>query len=163
MAAALNSSKPTLAELPSAPRDTSKPLNLVEAISDVALKKVCENGGEMAFRIGGREVYRSTSRLLGTQESRVHSFAIVHHPPVFSVDLKVGEAAPFEREAMTLSCICWDVVSTCQVTRAVKAAQITRTSLGFQETSEVTKSLHHEALRFHRLSIFLLPYLCRWW
>lgn len=68
----------------------------MEAISDVALKNVCRNDGEMAIRIGGREVYRSKSRLLGIQESRVHSFAIVNHPPIFPVDLKVGEAAHFE-------------------------------------------------------------------
>eukprot|EP00752_Nemacystus_decipiens_P001471 g1447.t1 len=85
----LDSSKPTLAGIPSVPRDTPKPLNLVEAISDVALKDVCEKDGEMAIRIGGREVYRSTRRLLGIQESRVHSFAIEHHPPIFCVDLKV--------------------------------------------------------------------------
>lgn len=87
----LDSLKTTLAEVPSVPRHATKPLNLVEAISDVALKKVCENDGEMAIRIGGREVYRSASRLLGIQESRVHSFTIVNHPPIFSVDLKVRE------------------------------------------------------------------------
>lgn len=105
----LDSSNLTLAEAPSVPRDTAKPLNLVETISDVALKKVCENDGEMAIRIGGREVYRSTSRLLGTQESRVHSFAIVDHPPIFSVDLKVGKAAHFECKALTFA-FCWDMV-----------------------------------------------------
>lgn len=98
----LDSSKPTLAEISSVPREIAKPLNLVEAISDVALKNVRENDGEMAIRIGGREVYRSTSRLLGIQESRAHSFAIVNHPPIFSVDLKVGEAAHVERKALTV-------------------------------------------------------------
>lgn len=94
----LDSSKTILAEAPSAPRDTTKPLNLVEAISDVALKKIDENDGDMAIRIGGRELYRATNRRLGNQESRVHSFAVVNHPPIFSVDLKVGGATHVERE-----------------------------------------------------------------
>lgn len=86
--------KPALAQVPSVSRDkTTSFLNLVEALSDIDMKRVSENDGELAIRIGGREVYRSASGLLGNQESRVHSFAIGHLPPIFCVDLKVNPAA----------------------------------------------------------------------
>lgn len=62
-------------------------------MSDINVKTISENDGELAVRIGGREVYRSANSLLGNQESRVHSFAIVNVPPIFSVDLKVNPAA----------------------------------------------------------------------
>lgn len=83
--------KPTFAKASSVSRDTTKPLILVATMSDVTMKKLRENDGEMTIRAGEREVYRSPSSLLGSQESRVHSFAIVDLPPTYSVDLKASQ------------------------------------------------------------------------
>ncbi|CAM9506461.1 unnamed protein product [Ectocarpus fasciculatus] len=63
-------------------------ITVVNTMSDVAMKKLRANDGEIAIRTGEREVYRSASSLLGIQESRVHSFAIADLAPMYSVDLK---------------------------------------------------------------------------
>lgn len=60
-------------------------------MSDVAMKKLRANDGEIAIRTGEREVYRSAASLLGIQESRVHSFAIADLAPMYSVDLKASQ------------------------------------------------------------------------
>lgn len=149
-AGTLDSLEPNLAKVPSMPRDTSKPLNIVEAISDVALKKVCDNDGDMAIRIGGREIYRSASRLLGIQESRVHGFAVVNHPPIFSVDLKVSEAARFERTRFGYVAFCFGKwfrniqTRNVNVVRRDKAglARIPKKTLSHENVSSILRQFH---------------------
>lgn len=95
----LDPAKRILAGGSSVSRNKTMPLNLVDTMSDIDIKTKSENDGELAIRIGEREIYRSASSLLGNQESRVHSFAIVNIPPIFSIDLKVGpDAVRFESE-----------------------------------------------------------------
>lgn len=83
----------TFDQVASVSRDTTKPFVLVDAMSDVTTKTLRESDGEITIRAGEREVYRSTSSLLRSQESRVHSFAIVDLPPTYSVNIKVSRAS----------------------------------------------------------------------
>lgn len=85
--------KPTFDQVSSVSRDTIKPFIVVDAMSDVTTKNRRENDGELTIRAGEREVYRSPSSLLGSQESRVHSFTVVHLPPTYSVNLKARHAS----------------------------------------------------------------------
>lgn len=86
----LGSLKPASDQISSVSRDKTKPFVLVDAMSDVTTKKLLDNDGELTIRAGEREVYHSPSSLLGSQESRVHSFAVVDLPPVYFINLKAS-------------------------------------------------------------------------
>lgn len=101
--------EPTFHQVPSVSRDTIKPFVVVDAMSDVTTKKLRENDGELTIRAGEREVYRSPSSLLGSQESRVHSFTVVDLPPTYSVNLKARQASitTYRGADAVCSVFCW--------------------------------------------------------
>ncbi|CAM9559381.1 unnamed protein product [Scytosiphon promiscuus] len=74
------------------PRGSTDSISLVNTMSEVALKHLDENDGEVAVRVGGQEIYRSESTPIRTRESRVHRFEIVNTPPTYFIDLKASWA-----------------------------------------------------------------------
>ena len=69
--------------------DKTPHIKLFNAMSEVTIGGCSASDGEMAVRIGEREVYRSVNSPLGIHESRVHEFTIADQPPTYSVDVKV--------------------------------------------------------------------------
>lgn len=64
---------------------------LFHSMSDAAMKGAYRDDGEVAIRIGEREVHRSPSSLLNAQESNVIRFRVVDLAPIYSVDLQASE------------------------------------------------------------------------
>lgn len=62
-------------------------------MSEVGVNQSGENDGEVAIRVGEREIYRAESTPIRIQESRAHKFEIVNTSPTYCIDLKASRAA----------------------------------------------------------------------
>lgn len=79
--------------LSAGPGESTSVISLVDTMSEVAVKHLDENDGEVAIRVAGREIYRSENTPIRIQESRVHRFEIMNTPPTYFIDLKASRAA----------------------------------------------------------------------